>query len=36
MIITVILHLSGIIDDGNGVNTENDLTYLFQRYSDSD
>ena len=36
MIITVILHLSGIIDDGNHVKTENDLTYLFQRYSDNE
>lgn len=34
MIIDVILHLTGIIDDSNGVKTENDLNYLFESYNE--
>ena len=36
MIITIILILTGTIDDYYGVKTENDLTYLFESYSDDD
>ena len=36
MIITIILILTGAIDDYYGVKTENDLTYLFETYSDDE
>ena len=36
MVVDVILHLAGIIDDSNDVKTENDLNYLFVGYNDED